>query len=59
MGKFKFKVTFITGDEVIYSSSQSELKYAAKELTEGKFITIGSEVYSTANIFKFEAISAE
>jgi hypothetical protein len=57
MGKFKFKVTFITGDEVEYVSTQSELKFATREITEGKFITVGKETYSTANIFKFEPIT--
>ena len=57
MGKFKFKITFITGDEVIYTSTQSEYKFAFREVTEGKFVTIGKETYSTAHIFKFETVT--
>lgn len=59
MEKFKFKITFITGDEVIYTSAQSEYKFAFREVTEGKFITVDKETYSTANIFKFEVITPD
>ena len=57
MPKFKFRITFITGDEVVYVSSQSEYKFALREVTEAKFITVETSTYSTSTIFKFEQIT--
>lgn len=53
---FKFRVTFITGDEIIYTSTQTELKFAMREVMDGKYLTVDKETYSTAHIFKFELI---
>ena len=52
----KFKLLFINGDEVVYTSTSNDIRYARTEIVPDKYLEIEGVWYNTNQILAFVII---